>query len=204
MTSHPHQSRQTHDPGRDRIDWALAEHKSALEDLTRQVETVSLAAQEIARTFREGGKLLVFGNGGSAADAQHLAAEFTGRFRVERQGLPAIALTGNSSNVTALANDFGYERVFQRQVEALGKPGDVAVGISTSGRSPSVILALHTARSTGLYTIGFTAAGESPLADAVDLCLRAGNGTPRAQEMHILAIHIICDLVDEILFSSKT
>lgn len=180
----------------------LLAHTHMLRDLEASSGVVRDIAQAIVDALRSGNKVLVFGNGGSAADAQHMVAELVGRFDRERRGLPALALTTNSSNLTAISNDYGYDQVFARQVEALGRSGDVAVGISTSGRSSNVVLALDRARELGLVPVGLTGSPGSDLRKTADLCLAVGNSTQRAQEGHIIAIHIICRLVDEALFGS--
>jgi D-sedoheptulose 7-phosphate isomerase len=155
------------------------------------------AALLISDCLAAGGKLLLFGNGGSAADAQHLAAEFVGRFVVERPGLAAIALTTDSSILTAVANDYGFERVFARQIEALARPGDVAIGISTSGNSPNVIEAVKTAKKQNLKTIGLVGNDGGALAGCVDLAVTvAAENTARIQECHIAIGHILCELVE--------
>jgi D-sedoheptulose 7-phosphate isomerase len=152
----------------------------------------------IADALRSGGKVLTFGNGGSAADAQHFAAELVGRYLKDRPAWPAIALTTDTSILTSVANDFGYERVFRRQVEALGRPGDVAVGISTSGRSPNVVAALATARAMKLTTIAMTGQGGGALAGQVDYLIEVPHAaTPRIQEVHGLVIHVLCAIVEE-------
>jgi len=152
----------------------------------------------VADAFAAGRKLLLFGNGGSAADAQHLAAEFVGRFLAERRPLPAIALTTDTSALTAIANDYGYDEVFARQVRALGVPGDVALAISTSGRSPSVLRAVEACRERGIVTVGLTGGDGGSLAGKVDvsLCVSASALSARIQETHILIGHVICELVD--------
>lgn len=155
-------------------------------------------AGRISESLRAGGKLLAFGNGGSAADAQHFACELVGRFLRERRGLPALALAGDPSVMTAIANDFGYEQVFRRQLEAHGRPGDVAVGISTSGRSPSILEALRLARERGLVTIGLTGGGGGLLAGLADYLIDVPHHeTPRIQEVHAMVVHILCELVEE-------
>jgi len=152
----------------------------------------------IAEALRAGAKVLTFGNGGSAADAQHFAAELVGRYLKDRAAWPAIALTTDTSILTAVANDFGYDAVFRRQVEALGRKGDVAVGISTSGRSPSVVTALAKAREMGLVTIGMTGQGGGKLAGQVDYLIEVPSpATPRIQEVHGLVIHVLCAIVEE-------
>jgi D-sedoheptulose 7-phosphate isomerase len=152
----------------------------------------------IADALRSGSKVLTFGNGGSAADAQHFAAELVGRYLKERAAWPAIALSTDTSILTAVANDFGYDAVFRRQVEALGRKGDVAVGISTSGRSPNVVTALARAREMGLVTIGMTGQGGGKLAGQVDFLIEVpSSATPRIQEVHGLVIHVLCAIVEE-------
>jgi D-sedoheptulose 7-phosphate isomerase len=149
-------------------------------------------------------RVLVFGNGGSAAEAQHFAAELSGRFARERRALPALALTTDSSVLTAVGNDYGFERVFGRQVEAFGRPGDVAVGISTSGRSPNVVDGLRTARGRGLATIAVAGATAADLAPHADLVLAVpGPSTARIQEGHLTVLHVICDLVESALVASE-
>ncbi|BBB91605.1 MAG TPA: D-sedoheptulose 7-phosphate isomerase [Methylomusa anaerophila] len=139
------------------------------------------------------------GNGGSAADSQHLAAEFVGRFQRERRALPAVALTTDTSILTAVANDYGYELVFARQVEALARPGDVVVGISTSGSSPNVVAAIERAKAAGAAAVGMTGETGGKLADLCDVCIKVpSNVTARIQEAHILVGHIICEMIDEV------
>jgi len=175
-----------------------------LQLIDHSVDALVRAAETIAECFQRGGKVLLFGNGGSAADAQHIAAEFVGRFAREREGLPAIALTTDTSILTAVGNDFGFERVFARQVEALGRPGDVAVAISTSGRSPNVLAGVRAAREKGLATIGLTGGGGGPLADMVEIAIVVpSRSTPRIQECHIALGHILCELVETLLFGYK-
>jgi D-sedoheptulose 7-phosphate isomerase len=159
----------------------------------------------VADALGTGHKLLLFGNGGSAADAQHLAAEFVGRFMRERRALPAVALTTDTSALTAIANDYGYDEVFARQVRALGARGDVALAISTSGKSPSVLRAVEACREIGITTIGLTGGDGGALAGAVDVSLRvsASRLSPRIQETHILIGHVICELVDRRLFGES-
>ena len=161
-------------------------------------------ANQIACSFRSGGKIFFFGNGGSAADAQHLAAEFTGRYLKERRALPALALSVNSSSVTAIGNDYGFELIFARQLEALGNPGDVAVGISTSGNSPNVIRAFGIAKCKSIFTVALTGASGGLLKDVADcvLCVPSED-IPRIQEAHILTGHIICEIVENALLSAE-
>ena len=156
------------------------------------------AGRRMAESLRGGGKVLTFGNGGSAADAQHLAGELVGRFRRDRAALSAIALTTDSSVVTAIGNDMGYDSVFRRQVEAHGRPGDVAIGITTSGRSPNVVQALQLARERGLVTMGLTGGGGGRLAGAVDYLIDVPHAdTARIQEVHVMVVHVLCQIVEE-------
>ena len=162
---------------------------------------VTQAALQIVKALRAGGKVMFFGNGGSAADAQHLAAEFTGRYLKERQALPALALHANTSAVTAIGNDYGFDLVFARQIEALGKDGDVAVGISTSGNSPNVLRALDAAKSKSIYTVALTGATGGKMKSVADCTIRIpSEETPRIQECHILTGHIICEIAEQMLF----
>ena len=156
------------------------------------------AAELISAALRRGGKLLAFGNGGSASDADHLTGELIGRFQLERRGLPALSLSDNPSAFTAIANDYGYERVFARQVEALGTEGDVALGISTSGTSANVLAAFEAASTGGLATIGLTGGDGGGLRVAADVCIVVpSDETPRIQEGHTLVAHVLCELVEQ-------
>jgi D-sedoheptulose 7-phosphate isomerase len=160
-------------------------------------DAVVEAVELLARALEGGGKLLLFGNGGSAADATHVAAEFVGRFLLERPAAAALSLSDNASAVTAIANDYGFETVFARQIEALGRPGDAAIAISTSGASPNVLAGLRTARERGLHTIGLIGARGVSLADYVDVLLAVpSDSTPRIQEAHTLIAHVLCELVE--------
>ena len=164
---------------------------------------MTAAADALIAAYRSGRKALFFGNGGSAADAEHLAAEFLGRYLRERRPLPAIALHTNTSALTSIANDYGYEHAFSRQLQALAVPGDVAVGISTSGNSQSVLEALTVARKMGLYTIGMTGATGGRMRELVDVLIAApSNETPRIQECHILVGHALCDAVEQAVAAS--
>jgi D-sedoheptulose 7-phosphate isomerase len=155
------------------------------------------AANLISDSLQRGGKLLLFGNGGSASDAAHIAAEFVGRFQRDRRALPAISLSDNLSTLTAIANDFGFEHVFARQLRGLGAAGDVAIAISTSGASANVLAGVEAARELGVATIGLTGGDGGALADAVDLCLRVpADNTARIQEGHILIAHVLCELTE--------
>jgi D-sedoheptulose 7-phosphate isomerase len=161
------------------------------------VAAIVRAAELISESLRVGGKLLIFGNGGSAADAQHIAAEFLGRYLLERRALPALSLSDNTSTVTAIGNDYGFADVFSRQIEGLGKRGDVALAISTSGNSDNVVDAVATARELGLRTIALTGTPGGRLRDAVELCIAVpSDETPRIQECHTLVAHLICELVE--------
>ena len=163
----------------------------------RQLDTVVAAALAIRRALSSGGKLLAFGNGGSAADAQHLVAELVGRFEQERAALAAVALTGNSSIVTAIANDYSYDHVFTRQVEALGRDADVAFGISTSGRSQNVERALVAAKRRGMATIALTGRDGGSIGPVADIHINvAEQSTPRVQEVHRTVLHAICSLIE--------
>lgn len=168
--------------------------------ITQCAEDIEDIAAAIIACMKGGHKALIFGNGGSAADAQHIAAEFVNRFRLNRRPLPAIALTTDTSVITSIANDFGYELIFDKQVEALAQPGDVVWGISTSGSSANVVKALKTAKEMGLATIGFSGA-RGQMAELCDYLVWADSqDTPRIQEAHITVAHIICELVETRLF----
>jgi len=163
--------------------------------------TVAGAAALVVDALRAGGKLLLCGNGGSAADAQHWAGELVSRFRYDRPGLAAVALTTDTSILTAIGNDYGYERLFARQVEALGRPGDVLFALSTSGRSPNILAALAAARQCGLRTVGFTGAQEGAMDPLCDLLIRVPHAeTPHIQEGHAAIGHAICAIVEATLF----
>jgi len=175
----------------------LADRKGQLEKPHYEAQVAAIVAAMIA-AFRGGKKVLWFGNGGSAADAQHLAAEFSGRFLRERGGLPSEALSVNTSALTAIGNDFGYDRVFARQVEAFTQPGDVVVGITTSGTSKNVVLALEEAKKRGAITVAFTGNGGGTVAQIADHSLIGPDGySAIVQEVHITMGHIICDLVEQ-------
>jgi len=160
-------------------------------------EQIDEAATAIVACLRVGGKLIALGNGGSASDAQHMVAELVGRYAVKRQALAAIALTTNSSSLTAIANDFGFEQIFARQLQALAKPQDLVFAISTSGNSPNVLRALETAKTLGLKRIGLTGNDGGKLRDFVDTCVIVpSTSPPRIQEAHTLVIHILCGIVE--------
>ncbi len=186
----------------ERVEQLFKASIAAKQALTAQdYRTVQAMADAVVSALRSGGKVLLFGNGGSAADAQHLAAELVGRFAKERAALPALALSVNTSVLTAIGNDYSYDRVFERQVEALARKGDVAVGISTSGNSPNVLRAIERAKAQGCTTIGMTGRKGGKLAGMVDICFSSpSDDTPRIQEVHITAGHIMCALVEEEMF----
>jgi D-sedoheptulose 7-phosphate isomerase len=192
---------ETHIPAiRDEIQSSIAVKQALLEDkeLLAQLSTV---VDVCAAAYRRGNKLLLAGNGGSAADAQHLAAEFVNRYAFGRPGLPAIALTTDSSMLTSIANDSGYEAVFARQLEANGAEGDVFIGISTSGRSPNILAAQKQAQKMRITTVALTGGGDGQLPVDWDYCLRVpSEDTARVQEAHILLGHILCGLVERELF----
>lgn len=173
--------------------------------LRDNVGTLGEVIGVIAAALRAGNKLLLFGNGGSAADAQHIAAEFVNRFKIERVPLPALALTTDTSALTSIANDYGYAEVFAKQVRALGRTGDVALAISTSGNAANVLRAVAACRRRGVTTVALTGGTGGKLAGAADLVLRAGGTTEtaRIQETHILVGHVICELVDAQLFPAS-
>jgi D-sedoheptulose 7-phosphate isomerase len=180
---------------------------ASLEQAARDVQlraAIYAIAHTITQAFRNGGKLLIAGNGGSAADAQHIAGEFLSRLNFDRNPLPAIALTTDTSVLTAIGNDYGFERTFERQVRGLGRPGDVFLAISTSGRSLNVLAALKAAREMGLTTVGFTGDGRRDMSADCDHCLAAPTGeTPLIQQIHIVAAHAICGLVERELFGKE-
>ncbi|MDR4509431.1 MAG: D-sedoheptulose 7-phosphate isomerase [Candidatus Brocadiaceae bacterium] len=172
--------------------------KKALFSLTSEIRNI---VDIITNAFKDDRHLYLIGNGGSAADAQHIAGEFMGRFKLNRRPLPAVALTTDSSVMTAIANDFGYDNCFVRQIEALAKPGDVVLAFSTSGNSNGVLYAVQAAKNHGAITVGFTGKDGGLLKDHVDICLKAPSAnTPRIQECHITVGHILCFLVEKELF----
>src|SRR5579863_6106882 len=188
-------------------DMVAAHFRRSCETLDRAADDVELRgaihaiAEAITGSFRSGHKLLIAGNGGSAADAQHIAGEFLSRLNFDRNPLPAVALTTDSSVLTAIGNDYGFDRAFERQIRGLGRPGDVFIAISTSGRSPNIIAALHAARAIGVTTVGFSGAGERNMRAFCDHYLAApASETPLIQQIHIVAAHAICVLVERNLF----
>lgn len=183
------------------IEQRLTEHLRLVQKVQRSkklLKEIALAGAMMKIAIAAGHKIMFCGNGGSAADAQHWAAEIVGRFQKERRGMPAIALTVDTSILTAVANDYGYDRIFSRQVEALGSEGDVLVALSTSGNSPNVVAAVEEAKAKGIKTIGMTAAGGGKMAEICDVCLTIPDKvTARAQEMHSLIGHILCEIVED-------
>lgn len=178
----------------------LTEHLATVEKLRAHVPFIEDLARRILACLDAGGKVFFFGNGGSAADAQHLAAEFVVRFRQNRRALPSLALHTDTSVMTACANDFGFDTVYARQIEALANPGDIAIGISTSGNSANVLKALDAAKANGCLTVAFTAESGGRCAEIADMAFRAPSPvTARAQECHLLTGHILCDLIEETL-----
>jgi len=172
--------------------------KEGIKGLASQIREVS---EVIIKAYKNNKKVVLFGNGGSAADAQHIAAEFVGKFYKDRESLPSLALHTNTSTVTATANDYGYDLIFERQVNAFVVEGDIAIGISTSGNSPNVIKGLEKAKEKGAITIGMTGQKENKIEKLVDYCLKMpSTDTPRIQEGHITVGHIICYLVEKELF----
>ena len=191
----------------DQFHQRIEEHQATMISLRTSgaLDAAVAAADAVARAVRDGGKLILFGNGGSAADAMHLAAEFLGRFLLERRPLPALALADNHSAVTAIGNDYAYEQVFSRQVLALGRPGDVAFGLSTSGGSANVAAALREARSSGLLTVAMTGADGGVVADAAEIVIAIpSRQTPRIQEAHLMLGHLICEAVEQAIVADET
>jgi D-sedoheptulose 7-phosphate isomerase len=187
---------------KDLISDIFVEHLTVSNICYNELQEVVLSACElIAQAFKDGKKLLIFGNGGSAGDAQHIAAEFTGRFLKERKALPAIALTTDTSALTAIGNDYGFERIFSRQVEALANAGDVLIGISTSGNSENVLKALRKGKEIGCKTIGLSGCNGGDMNEVCDINIIVPSQiTARVQEMHILIGHIFCNVVEDKLF----
>jgi D-sedoheptulose 7-phosphate isomerase len=181
----------------DNIRTQLAEHQSVIAQLDALVPLIAQAAERMRLCLEQGGKILLMGNGGSAADSQHIAAEIVGRYKKERRGLPSIALTTDTSILTSVGNDYGFNFIFSRQVEALCVEKDVVVGLSTSGNSANVVAGIEKAREIGAYTVGMTGAKGGKLAELCDLNLAMpSTDTPRIQEAHITVGHILCDLIE--------
>ena len=190
-----------------RVSHSIRASIAVKELLLQHEEILSIVAKVselLIDAFRRGNKVILFGNGGSAADAQHIAAEFVGRFAFDRPALPALALSVNTSCVTAIGNDYGFDLVFARQLEAFAQRGDVAIGISTSGNSPNVLRAMATAKKMGLHRVGLTGGTGTKLSAAVDHCICVPSSeTPRIQECHILIGHIISELVEQTIFHEE-
>jgi len=186
----------------DKIKRGLLESASLKKRVAEEnADTILRIAEEVTRTLKEGGKIIIFGNGGSAADAQHIAAELMGKYLMDREPLPAISLTVNTSSLTAIANDYSYSDVFLRQLKGIARKGDLVWGISTSGNSENVVKALKWAREKGIKTVGFTGEGGGRMKEYCDLIFEVpSKSTPRIQELHITAGHIICEIVEEELF----
>lgn len=190
---------------KERIVEIIRESIQVKEELSKTgIDKIFEVAQSILSALRKGGKVILFGNGGSAADSQHIAAELIGRFRQERPPLRAVALTTNTSTLTALANDYGFKHTFARQIEGLGREDDVVIAISTSGNSPNVIAAVNKAKEMKINTVGFTGGDGGKLSEIVDVAVVVpSSNTPRIQEAHIVIGHIICELVEAELFHEQ-
>lgn len=186
------------------IEQQIKDSSATISACLEQSELIVNISSLVIAAFRSGHKLFLFGNGGSASDAEHIATELSGRFKLERPSLPALSLTANTSTLTAIANDYGFEMLFSRQLEGLATSGDVVIGISTSGNSPNVINGLKFAKSIGATTIAMTGKSGGKLKEFAQYCLCIpSDDTPRIQEAHILIGHILCDLVEKDLFESK-
>ena len=178
--------------------------KTKIRDDTRMHAVIQAVADKCIQAFRHGNRVMLAGNGGSAADAQHIAAEFVGRYAFDRPGLPAIALSTDTSMLTAIGNDYGYEHVFRRQIDANGSKGDVFIGISTSGNSANIIAALERARELGIITVGLTGRSGANMCELCDYCIEVpSDSTPRIQESHIMIGHIICGIAEQTLYGTK-
>jgi len=181
----------------DLIHGALIAHQAVIAQLEPLIPAIHALGERLRDCLNSGNKILLMGNGGSAADCQHIAAEIVGRYKRERRGLPAIALTTDTSILTSVGNDYGFEYIFSRQVEALCAPDDVVIGLSTSGNSANVVAGIEAAKQAGAYTVGLTGAGGGRLADLCDITLAMpSSDTPRIQEAHILIGHILCELAE--------
>ena len=168
------------------------------------IKKIDLTSQTIIKAYKSSRKVILFGNGGSAADAQHLAAELVNKFYLERRSLPAVALTVNTSILTAIGNDYSFSQIFSKQIEGIGIEGDIAIGISTSGNSKNVVEGLRLAKGNNIFTIGFTGKSGGEIIDIVDICVNIpSDDTPRIQEAHILIGHIICEIVEREIFAKR-
>ena len=175
----------------------IQESIKAKQDFIKEAENIEKVSKRIVECFKAGNKILIFGNGGSAADSQHIAAELVGRYKLERKGLPAIALTTDSSILTAWSNDYSFDTIFERQIEALAKKGDVLLGISTSGNSANVLKGFEKGKQIGTFNISLTGKDGGKLKQISDLNINSSSkSTPRIQECHVLAYHIICEIVE--------
>mgnify|MGYP001824423555 FL=1 len=184
------------------INDSISVKRKILED-AELLHSIKKVANECIEAYTRGNRVLLAGNGGSAADAQHIAAEFVSRYAFDRPGLAAIAFTTDTSILTAIGNDYGYDQIFRRQLESNGRQGDVFIGISTSGNSPNVLAALQCARELGIIAVGLTGQGESKMQEHCDYCIRVpSKSTPRIQESHIMLGHIICGIVEGALFDN--
>ena len=188
---------------RSEIETSIAVKQSLLTD-EQLLSAIERAADVVTEAYRRGNKTLLAGNGGSAADAQHLAGEFVSRFYFDRPGIPSIALTTDTSILTAISNDYGFERLFARQIQAQGCAGDVFVGISTSGNSPNIVEAFKECKRRGIFSIGLTGSNPCAMDTLCDICIKVPSAcTPRIQESHIMVGHIICSIVERELFGEK-
>lgn len=200
-----------HSPRPDKLEAIIKDHIissiSVKEEMIKDSTYLRLiedASRLVSDAFKNGNKVMLAGNGGSAADAQHIAGEFVSKFEFDRPGLPAIALTTDTSIMTAIGNDYGYERLFSRQVQAHGNKGDVFIGISTSGKSANIVEAFKQCHSKNVGTIGLTGIADSPMKELCDICIQIPSAqTPRIQEAHILIGHIICSIVEKEIFSDR-
>lgn len=184
------------------INDSISVKQKILED-AELLHSVEKVANECVEAYSRGNRVLLAGNGGSAADAQHIAAEFVSRYAFDRPGLAAIAFTTDTSILTAIGNDYGYEQIFRRQLQSNGRQGDIFIGISTSGNSPNVLAALQCAKELGITAVGLTGQGETKMHEHCDYCIRVpSESTPRIQESHILLGHIICGIVEDALFEN--
>ena len=180
------------------IEHEFEKHIQIASELYLLTDLIASSAKLCINCLKNGGKILLFGNGGSASDAQHIAAELVGRYKIDRRGLGAIALNTDTSAITSIGNDFGYDKIFYRQLESLANPGDVVIGISTSGSSKNILVAIDLAKKLKCKTIGLTGRAENKLNEICDITLNIpSTDTPRIQEMHILLGHILCNLIDQ-------
>ena len=187
----------------DRINNSIEVKKNILRD-NNLVKKVDLISQAIIKAYKSNKKVILFGNGGSAADAQHLVGELVNKFYFDRKSLPAIALTVNTSILTAIGNDYSFDQIFSKQLEGIGDEGDIAIGISTSGNSKNIIEGLNFAKKNKLFTVGFTGKDGGKINNIVDVCINVpSDDTPRIQEAHIMIGHIVCEIVEKELFKNS-